>query len=111
MARLDRPPGRRQVRQRRAHPQAIADIAGARARTHRARLAVVAGQPVTGGDSGIGEDPLQRRQLPGRGSADRDRPIGPVPVAAEIGVRLDGAEDRNRSANNQPGLPVAAHWS
>jgi len=103
-------PGRRQVCQRRAHPQAIAHVPGARARTHRARLVVVADQPVTGGDSGIGEGPLQRRQFAGRRPADRDRPADPVPVAAEIGVGLDGAEDRQqiseRPARVAPGRPL-----
>jgi hypothetical protein len=49
---------------------------------------------MTSGEGSISEGPLHWRQVTGQGPADRDRPAGPVPVAAEIAVGLDGTKDR-----------------
>jgi hypothetical protein len=52
-------------------------------------------RPPAGGRSGCPR-PRAGLRLVGRGPADRDRSVFPVPVAADIGVGLDGAEDRQQ---------------
>ena len=101
--------GRGQVGQRGAHPQATTHVAGHRPDAGDPRPVVVIGPRMTSGDRRRSESLLQRGQLAGGGPADRHRPVAAVPVAAKVGVGLDGPENwqqlRERPARIAQGRP------
>ena len=87
-----------QVGQRGAHPDAGAGIAGHRPRAHGAGPVVIGhiGQAV--GARGFDERCLHRVELGGRRAADRHRALRAMPLAAEVGVSLQPAEERQHFA-------------
>ncbi len=100
VARADREvaarPGRCQVGQRGAHPDAVAHVAGHRTDTLGPRVVEVAHPGLSRGDRGLRERELQRGEIAAGRSPDRDRPAGAVPLVVTGGVRLDGTEGRQQ---------------
>ena len=95
-------PGRRQVGQGRAHPDAVVHVARPRSDADRSRPVVVVAPGVPAGDSGGGERLHALVELVRAQAHDRDRAVPAVPLVREVLIGLHAAEEGQQFVERPP---------